>query len=205
MPPWAVVLLVLAGLAALTAFVLWIPVDVTARLEADGAPRFGVRLRWLFGLVTRELTARRMPREKIEEEPAKAERRKPGLRRGWKGIRSLLSLLRTKGLLSRLVRLVKEFFHCFRVNELRIDLRVGLDNPADTGLLFAVIAPVNFIPASRNRQVRVQPAFEDAALEGYAYGTLRLRPIRLVPPLAKFTLSPTTISAIIKMVRTNAK
>ena len=75
---------------------------------------------------------------------------------------------------------------------------MGLDNPADTGLLFALIGPaIFFLSRSVPCQIRVQPSFEgEAAFQGYLHGAVRLRPIRLVTPIVRFAFSLAAIRVV---------
>ncbi|MFQ5787179.1 MAG: hypothetical protein ACE5H1_04290, partial [Thermodesulfobacteriota bacterium] len=45
--------------------------------------------------------------------------------------------------------------------------------------------------------IKVMPSFEDeTVIKGYFHGTLRLRPIQLIPPFARFVFSLPTIKAL---------
>lgn len=81
---------------------------------------------------------------------------------------------------------------CVRISQFEANLRVGLDDPADTGFLFALIGPaVVLLGAFRHHQITVVPSFEDdMILEGYVAGTAHLRPIQLMPPFLRFAFSP---------------
>ena len=172
------VIIALAGLFALVVLVLSIPLDLAFRLDVYGRPKFSLRLVWLFGLVSKEL-------KRGKKKPSK---RKPRKRRGGRGI---FRILRTKGLLRQLKALVMDILGCLKIRDLSIDFRVGLDNPADTGLLFATIGPsLIFLSPSVRRSISIKPSFEvEAVLEGYAQAAVRLRPIRLLVPLLRFVFS----------------
>ena len=172
------VIIALAGLFALVVLVLSIPIDLAFRLDVYGRPKFSLRLVWLFGLVSKEL-------KRGKKKPSK---RKPRKRRGGRGI---FRILRTKGLLRQLKALVMDILGCLKIRDLSIDFRVGLDNPADTGLLFATIGPsLIFLSPSVRRSISIKPSFEvEAVLEGYAQAAVRLRPIRLLVPLLRFVFS----------------
>ncbi len=180
------VIAVLASLVILLIAVLCVPIDMALHVDGHGMPKFRLRLSWLFGLVDKEITGGK------KEAEAK---RKPG-KRSW-GIRDIFEILKTNGLLRQSYGLVKGILSCLRIRNIVADLRIGLDNPADTGLLFAVIGPaLAFLNPRFPHQIRVQPSFEEAVLEGYSYGRVRLRPIQLVTPFLKFALSPAAIRAV---------
>ena len=188
------VIATLASLAVLIILVFCVPLDMTFHIEAYGKPNFRVKLSWLFGLVSKELRkGKKEPEEKRKVVKGKPKRRKRGIR-----ARTVLRILRTKGLLRRLGRLLRDIVSRLTIRQFRIDFRIGLDDPADTGLLFAIIGPATFfLGCSWRHQINVEPSFEDEAVfEGYLYGTVRLRPIQLVPPCMRFVFSLSTIRVL---------
>ena len=183
---WAIA--VLASLAVLLVFLLCVPVDMVLHLDKNGRPRLRLRLSWLFGLVSKEITrGKKQPKEKKAKD--KQERGKSR-----QGRRFIFQILGTKGLLQQFKNLIKGMLSRLKIRNLAVNLKVGLDDPADTGLLFAVIGPiVSFLPYD----ITVQPSFTgEATWEGYSRGKIRIRPIQLIPPLLKFIFSPATIRAI---------
>lgn len=181
---WLIV--ALASLVALFLLVLSVPLDLAFRLDVHGRTRFSLKLVWLFGLVGKELG-----RRKKKAKPKKAKEKKGGARKA-------LKILRTKGLLRQIKVLVTDVFNSLSIRQLRANFRIGLDNPADTGLLFAFIGPtfVLFSPPDRY-SINIRPSFEDEAiLEGYMQAVVRLLPIRLVIPLLKFVFSLPTLRFI---------
>lgn len=183
------VIIVLAGLAVLFFFILCIPLDMVLHADVHGKPRVRLRVSWLFGLVSREISGEK---EKPEEKRGAAQGKK---KHGWGDSGVIFRILRTKGMLKRLKELVKHVLASFKWRDIVADFRVGLGDPADTGALFAFLGPAAaFLGSSHRHQIRIMPSFgDDAVLEGYSYGVARLRPIRLVPPLLKFAFSVTTI------------
>lgn len=176
---------------------------MTFHMEAYGRPKFRMRLLWLFGLVSKELgKGKRKPEEKERVAEGKPKHRKRRIR-----ATTILQILRTKGLLRRLGGLLRDTISRLSIKEFRANFRVGLDDPADTGLLFAVIGPATFfLSSSWHNQIRVEPSFEDEAVfEGYLYGTVRLRPIQLVPPFIRFIFSLSTIRVLKVLVLTKWK
>lgn len=196
---WVVV--ALASLAVLIIIVLCIPLDVALRVDVYGKPRFGMRLTWLFGLVAKEVSR---GKKKLEEKkrPAKV-KGKPGKRRIGAGV--IFGILRTRGLLRQLRGLLMGILRLPKIKDFTANLRVGLDDPADTGFLFALLGPaIPFLSPSFPYQIKVQPSLE-TGFEGYLQGTVRLRPIQMLPPLIKFTFSLATIRVIKRLVLTKWK
>ncbi len=198
---WVVVSL--ASLAVLIGLVLAVPLDMVLHVGVHGRPKFRMRLTWLFGLVSKEITKGKKKPEEIER--VAEGKRKPRKRRVRAG--TILEILRTKGMLRQVMRLLRSILSRLKIRDLVVDFRVGLENPADTGLLFAVIGPATlFIGYSRAHEIRVQPSFAgEAVCEGYLSGTVKLLPIQLVPPFLRFICSLATIKVVKKLVLTKWK
>lgn len=190
---WAII--TLASLAVILILVLCVPLDFVFRADVYGKPKFRLRLSWLFGLVGKELTGREKPEEKKKAVADKREPRKRGKR-----ARAVFAILRSRGLLRQIRRLLCDVLRRFNIKDLGADFRVGLGDPADTGLLFALVGSATVLFP---RKIRVEPSFEDEVVfEGYSYGTLRLQPIRLVSPFVRFVFSLATLRVIKKLVLT---
>ena len=191
------VIAVLVSLAVLITLVLCIPLELVFRTNIDERPKFSLRLTWLFGLVTGEL---RQTKKKSAEKKAIEFERRPG---DWiQRLRVTFELLQTKGLLKQLSCFIKRIIRRIKVREFAANLKVGLDNPADTGLLFAFIAPVNlainyFLPYP----VKIEPSFTgESLITGNIYGTVRLWPIQLAATLIAFAFSLPTLRVAKKLV-----
>jgi len=176
---------VLAGLVILIVLVLWIPLEIALQADFEGKPRFRLRLLWLFGLVSRDITGKK------KEAAGKKAAVTGGKKRRWADAGTAYRVLRTRGLLRHIKEFIKGVFPCFRFREIAADFTIGLGNPADTGLMFAVIGPATaFLGSSRSHRIRIEPYFGDnAVFRGHSHSTVRLRPIRLVPPFLKLTFS----------------
>jgi hypothetical protein len=190
------VIAALASLAVLIVLVLSVPLDMALHLDVYGRLRFQMKLTWLFGLVSKE----------VGKEKRVAEG-KPKPRKRRVKARTIFKILRTKGVLRQGKDLLRDVLRRLKIRELRVNFRVGLDDPADTGLLFALIGPATlFLGSSRVHEIRVEPSFGDEIVcEGYLYGALRLWPIQLVIPLLRFVFSLATIRAVKILVVTKWK
>ena len=160
---------------AVTAFA--VPVDVMVRLELAAHTRCSLRIGWLFGLVRLQ---RGIGAPKPTT-PAKPTARKVKRRAR---VLSLAVIRRGFGLLADVLDRV-------RVRHAELDLYVGADDPATTGELAGFAAPivalVNALPRTR---VTLTPDFAGPTFEGTGEGEIRFVPLRLVPPMVGFALSP---------------
>ncbi|MEE9400359.1 MAG: DUF2953 domain-containing protein, partial [Dehalococcoidales bacterium] len=152
--------------------------------------------------VSREITGREKPEEKKKVVKG---RKKPG--RKISRVKDIFELLRTRGLLMQVGVLVRRVIGCFKIKELSADFKVGLGDPADTGMLFAAIGPAALLSGSTFPcQIRIEPSFQsEAILTGRLQGAVRLQPINLMVPLIRFVFSLATIRVIQKLVLTRWK
>ena len=183
------VIATLAGLAGFVILALCVPLDAALNIESPGRPRFRLKLVWLFGLVSKEIRREKKPEEKPEKKKGP-------------DFSTILKFLRTRGLLRKIAVLVRDILGQFKIRELALNCRLGLNDPADTGLIFALIeATTPFINHPAKYQLRVQPIFSDEIfLNGHLHGVVSVRPIGLVWPLLKFTFSPAMFGVVNKVV-----
>jgi len=181
-------LYIIASVMLFIILMLSIPVDMTFDLATREHDKAKIRIGWLFGLVGKDIRARK------KKKPKAKERRK-------RGIKSFLPLLRIKGLPEKVLKLVRQIFGCIRIKQLDVALRVGLDDPLDTGMLCSVLWPA-LIPPSPSDTVRLklEPVFNQFAFEASLQGWVRLFPIQLVWLLVSFGLSPTGLRLFKLMV-----
>lgn len=205
------VLLILLLLFILLALLLLIPIDLEGRVSISGdRPETRMRIGWLFGRLSKDVfstDAEREPSTEGEEAPEKGkgedEEEEGGEAEGGRGsVRVALEVLRTEGFLGNVARLLRGLFGPIRVQLLRIDLVIGLSDPAETaeavGLLWAALFPLEALAPLR---ARIVPTFSEEKLAGSAEGRLRFVPIKIVPPLARFLLSPSTLRAGLWAIR----
>ena len=155
-------------------FLLSIPLDLSFYLKVREGPEFRFSLRWFFSLVKKEFGRKKTAAKKRAE-------------RSW----AFADLLRIKGLLPKILSFLKDVFRHIRIRDLRIDLRIGLDDPADTALLVGSLwLPAFLLSSSSPYLIRLRPSFDDdLVFQGYAHVVLRLWPIQLVPAVTRFGCS----------------
>jgi hypothetical protein len=96
-----------------------------------------------------------------------------------------------------LLRLGRDLLRRIYIRDLSMEVRLGLDDPADTGRLWAVVGPLAAIltlpPLTR---VAIEPEFTSEALEVDGKGCIRIIPIQLLFVMLVFVLSPSTLRAL---------
>ena len=165
---------------------LAVPVDLFFCLEKDEDFKPRLMVRWLFGLIGKDISGK----GKKKPKPKKERKRK-------RNIKPLLAVLRTRGFLQRFFKFIRDVFRLLKIRDLKLNCRVGLDDPAETGLLFAAIGPAMvYIKSFSSVDIQVEPDFDQESLRGYCKGDLRVFPIQFVSPVVSFAFSPATMRAI---------
>ena len=183
------VLAVVFGVFLFFVLLLTIPFDLTFYVEKDIDFKSRVRVGWMFNLIGKDIKWKKKPKK---EKPKKKKRRR---------VKPFIAMLRARGFLRRLLRFVRDIFRNSHVREFRAYLRIGLSDPADTGMLFAVIAPtIVRLGAFTPLDIQIIPNFEQEGLNGYIKGNLRLFPIQIFTVMGLFAFSPATIGAIKALV-----
>ena len=184
-------LYIVAGIVLFILLVFSIPVDMAFDVGGPGASKARMRVGWLFGLLGKEFgRSRKKPKERASKRKKKKQSAKP-----------FLSLLVTKGVARGLLKLSRRILSGVRVRHLDARLRIGLDDPADTVMLYSALWPV-LVPLTYNSSAKVQMelSFEGAALDFTARGRIRVFPIQMVWYVLLFALSPAGLRAMKRMV-----
>ena len=125
-------LYIVAGIVLFILLVFSIPVDMAFDVGGPGAARARMRVGWLFGLLGKEIgRSRKKPKERASKRKKKKRSAKP-----------FLSLLVTKGVVRGLLKLSRRILSGVRVRHLDARLRIGLNDPADTVMLYSALWPV---------------------------------------------------------------
>jgi hypothetical protein len=178
----ALFLLLLVALLAL-------PVTLTFRLGWQQTLHGQVQLGWAFGLLRV-----RIPLSKAEfasragEKPLKKkDRSREPARKGGNPFK----LMRQKPFRRRVIRFVGELWRAVHKQDVRLRLRIGLGDPADTGQLWAIMGPLAGVLANaREAAVAIEPDFLDATLEFDGSGSVRFVPLQLLWLTLAMLLSP---------------
>ncbi|MEE8176869.1 MAG: DUF2953 domain-containing protein [Acidobacteriota bacterium] len=94
------------------------------------------------------------------------------------------------------MRFCRDIIAALRLRDFGLRLRLGFDDPADTGVVWAFVGPlVAFLQAREAANVDVGAAFERETLEVDAAGKVRIVPAQLVSIGVMFVFSPVTLRA----------
>ncbi len=180
-----IALYAVGGVVLLAVLLLSVPVDVAFAVGAPGDRTARVRVGWLFGLIAKDISSRR-------KRPAPA---RDGVRPVWrwpKGRRRdaalFVAFLKTKGVSGALVTAARRMRRGFRIRRLDAEVRLGFEDPADTGIAcaaaWAVLAPFQLLAPVH---IRLEPDFD---------GDVRVFPLLVAVGGLRFALSPAGLRAI---------
>lgn len=191
---WALLGLLLLAIAALT-----VPFDA---LLDSGRSSDPFRVTWLWGAVrlhprtkeSGERDRKRKDRKKEKKKARKAKPPNPARRRG------MIDLARDPGfrtsVLKDLIRLIRRI----DVPLLDIRIRLGLADPADTGLLYGLLSaaigaatadPRSAIGGDDRHRLQVEPVFDAEFVDLTGQGNLRIVPITVVGTALGVAVGPT--------------
>ena len=169
--------------------ILAIPVTVQFHVSRRQILEQDVRLHWAFGLVRVSI-----PRDKPTSKPAPEKKSDPRSDRSTtsrRKKRDVVGALRQRRFRRRIIRFVGDLWRAIQKRDLRLCLRIGLGDPAETGRLWAIVGPIaGMLAAAREMSISIEPEFDDATFELDTSGHLRLIPVQVVYLTMALLLSP---------------
>lgn len=177
-----ILLLLVVGLLAM-------PVTMTYRLSWKESFSGDLRVRLAFGLIRFGASSDRAKSQVDETAAARPEDVRPGRSRGNKA--NVLAAIRRKSFRRRMVKFISDVWTALRKENVRLRVRLGLGDPADTGQLWAVVGPVTgMLAGAPGVAVAIEPDFLDATFEVNSSGTVWLVPLQLMYIALGLLLSP---------------
>jgi hypothetical protein len=183
---------------SLVVILLAMPVTLTYRFSWPGTPSADLRLKWAFGLVRADVSP---GSGKPKPDKPDAGGRKAGRRRKSKGKRrNVMAAIREPAFRRRMFRFGADVWRAIHKKNVRLLVRLGLGDPADTGRLWAVLGPVSGILARRpDVTIAIEPDFIDSTLDVDSSGTVRIVPLQLVMIVLGLLFSPPVWRGIMLM------
>ena len=185
---------------SLIVLLLAMPVSLTYQFSWKQTPSARLRVNWAFGLV----------RADVSPDLAKPGPDKPGAngkktaRRGRSKARkaNFMAAIRQASFRRRIFRFVSDLWRTIHKKNVRLLVRLGLGDPADTGQLWAVLGPLSGMLARlRDIRITVEPDFLDPTLEVDSSGTIRMIPLQVVILVFGLLFSPPIWRGIMSMRR----
>jgi len=175
--------IIIGSIIGAIALVLCIPVYGSIEVRVEERFRSRLSLRWLFGAVKRQVSSEKAG-------PAGDSGGRPTPRKGRGRPKLLSGVLSDSQAKARVGRLLRAVVRSTRVESLEADFRLGLDDPADTALLFGPLGVASvLLSLHTGRNIWLLPALEGGTCQGYLSARLRWLPIRLVRPVMSLLAS----------------
>ena len=168
----------LTGFLLFCLLLLALPVELSLYLEKKERPAdYRATLYWLFGLIAIDMTGKKEKQGKrlLPTKPKKTKKAKP----------RLTSLFGSDKSLRQIIRLLGRLRHSLHIKELKLHGRIGLGDPACTGMLFGMMSPF-LLPG---HDISLTADYREAVFEGYCKVRVRLSPIRVIGAFLAFVFS----------------
>lgn len=182
--------------AAFAALILGLASPVELAVLAGGGGeswQWKISVCWLFGLVRRDLNGGRGSKPRAATEPAKKSGRTS----------PMPGLLRDGVVRERLLAFLGATLGAVTMGRSRLHLRLGLEDPADTGsVLGQIYSILPLIRAWAPRMVvTLQPEFEEQILEAEADCRVQVVPARILLRWSRLLFDTRTWKAAIRILR----
>ena len=185
----SVIIAIILGLLVL---LLALPINLAFRVEGVETFNGQIAIRWMFGLVRFRVRIPGLSKPARAPKAAKV-RVKPDKRSGRPNV---FALLRQAAFRRRVYRLAADLVCAAHLHRLHLRMRLGLDDPADTGRLWALVGPLNAVAQNlRNADVQIEAEYLDPVFEFQARGRLLLVPLQFLILAIGFALSPASFRA----------
>jgi hypothetical protein len=166
---------------------LAIPVSLTFQLSWRQVFEGRLKLQWLFGLVRIELPVSQsniqaLPGNKIKQQKRKKIPEKKS---------SVIAAIVQKSFRRRIIRFIRDVWRAIHKHDVRLRVRIGLGDPADTGQLWSIVGPVSGVLATvQEVSIDIEPEFIDTVFELDSNGNIRIIPLQLIYLTLALLLSP---------------
>lgn len=177
--------------------VLAIPFEFVFIVYRQRETRADFSILWLFGVV-RVPVSNKTARQRFKK-PSKT--KKPRKHKSKSANFATVSdLFRNARFRYRLIRFVKDVFKTIHIASFYLRVRLGLDDPADTGRIWAYLGPLAvFLTNLSNATVSLEPDFQTEILLYESSGRIRVIPLQVIVTVLAFVFSPVTIQAFWRM------
>lgn len=179
-------LIVLLIVVSLMLFLLAIPVTLVVHVSTPRDVGGDIEVYWLFDLV-RVPVSFSSPKKSSGKKPENRKRNKRLSRK--KG--DWIKWARQPAVFKRILQYMKDIWQAFYREDLQINLRIGLGDPADTGMLWGVIGPMaGMLKNVHDCAITLEPDFFDIAFDVKGSGKIRFYPLQLIFLTLGLLMSP---------------
>ena len=171
-------------------FLLIIPIEIAFTVNNLENQKNNIKGKLFFGLIKFQLFPQTGKKTKTTEvKPVKKKKRVT--------LRKFLKLAQNEKFVAKLSVFIKKLLKSVKFQLSRIYLRLGLDDPADTGMLWGIIGPVyGILDYYSDKNVKIEPEFQDPTFNIEGSGKISVVPIEIIFISLFFLLSPVTVKTL---------
>ncbi len=179
----------LVAILILSLLLLAIPVDLAFALKKEEVWRGRVYVVWMFGLARMSKRVGRVRKKGRRRSLRKTGRALFGHRR------RLWAMLRSEGFIRRVVQLMSQLIRLTKPRRFRLQCVIGLEDPADTGRLAALLAPLKVFAGTMtlgrksNVAIQVSPDFSGPRFSGQCCSSVHFVPLKMMSAFVVFLFS----------------
>jgi hypothetical protein len=171
-------LLAVASLLVVIIALLAIPLTLAFQASWQQSFQSEIKLIWLFGIVQVRLPS---SQEKTSSHKKPRHNKKRKHKKQTQGKNGFLATIRQQAIRRQIIKFIHTLWHAVKKRGLMLHLRIGLDDPADTGQLWAIIGPIaGALANSKEIDIHIEPEFSDPIFELESRGTVRLIPLQII-------------------------
>ncbi len=183
---------------SLIVILLAIPVTFTYRLYWKQTLSANIRLKWAFGLVRADVSPDNAKAKPDKPESARKKTGRPDKSQARKA--NFMAAIRQPSFRRRIFRFMSDVWRAIHKKNVRLLVRMGLGDPADTGQLWAVFGPLSgFFANLRDIRIAIEPDFVDTTFEVDSSGTIRLVPLQFMILALGLLFSPSMWRGVMLM------
>ncbi len=183
---------------SLVVILLAVPVTLTYRCSWKQTLSADLRLKWAFGLVRADVSPDLSASD--PDQPTALAGKGTWWRKRAGRKSNVMAAIRQASFRRRILRLGSDLWSAIRKKDVRLWIRAGLGDPADTGRLWAVLGPLSgMFSRPGDISVAIEPDFLDATLEIDSSGIVRVVPLRIVIIALGLLVSPAMWRGIMLM------
>ena len=171
-------------------FLLIVPLEAEFKFNNLNGNEKTVRVKALFGLVSKTV----YPTDKSGSHKNKEKTEVKKEKKSGSGPSKIISVLRNGKFLRKTVHTFKKLLFSIKPKLKHLHIRLGLNDPADTGIIWGLIGPVSgVLYGFTEKEVVIEPDFLDPSLGLNTQGSISIVPLELLYILLCYLLSPTVI------------
>lgn len=167
---------------------LIIPVEFVFNYKNFETPVKKVILSWFFGIISFEVYPKKTPSKGKKELKTRSEKKKGT---GFSKIRKILG---NSKFTAKTYNTVRRLLSSAKPKLNRLYLKIGLGDPADTGILWGLLGPLSgILHGYPDKDLVIEPDFLDPAFDVDTHGKITIIPLEIIFIAFSYIFSPVVL------------